>query len=314
LTDSPSKIPQFYYKNNRLQQIRGFCNTVTYGSLSKAAKIMNLTQSSISLQIKTLERDLGTSLIKRSKKNTKRFELTEDGKILYEMGLEVVNGADELCDKFLLKSSRHHNGVLRIAGHHSVFSILIPEALRKAKDLYPDLKIQLSYLTRQEACDQIERGDIDVAIYPLEDLELIQKNLRYQKVSNYKPALITPRNHPLTKIPDKEITFEEIGKYNYIHTGNYAISDIMKYNIASKVLKSDIELNHGSWDILKSLVSAGLGVTIFHEDYCKNSKDVEVKNVHHLSPRIAYYAIFKGNTSPKKLVSDLVENIISQNS
>lgn len=307
------KISQFYYKNNRLQQIRGFCNTVTYGSLSKAAKVMNLTQSSISLQIKTLERDLGANLLNRSKKNTKRFELTEDGKILYEMGLQIVNDSDELCDKFLLKSSNHHNGILKIAGHHSVFSILIPQALKSVKVDNPDLRLQLSYLTRKEACDQIEKGEVDVAIYPMEDLELIQKNLTYQKIANYKPALITPLGHPLTKTPDKKITFEEIGKYNYIHTGNYAISDIMKYNIASKVLKSDIELNHGSWDILKSLVSAGLGVTIFHEDYCKGAKDIAIKKVSHLSPNIAYYAIFKGGTVPKKLVSSLIETVISQN-
>ncbi len=311
--DSSKNISQFYYKNNRLQQIRGFCNTVTYGSLSKAARIMNLSQSSISLQIKTLERDLSTNLIKRSKKNTKRFELTDDGKILYEMGLQIVNDSDELCDKFLLKSSKHHNSVLKIAGHHSVFSILIPQALKSVKVENPDLRLHLSYLTRQEACDQIEKGEIDVAIYPMEDLELIQRNLTYQKVSSYKPALILPLEHPLTKIPDKKITFEEIGKYNYIHTGNYAISDIMKYNIASKVLKSDIELNHGSWDILKSLVSAGLGVTIFHEDYCKDSKDIAIKQVRHLSPNIAYYAIFKGGVSPKKLVSNLVETVIAQN-
>ncbi len=308
------KISQFYYKNNRLQQIRGFCNTVTYGSISKAANIMNLTQSSISLQIKTLERDLGTNLLKRSKKNTKKFELTEDGKILYEMGLQIVNDSDELCDKFLLRSSKHHNSVLKIAGHHSVFSILIPKALKTVKNHNPDLRLQLSYITRQEACDQLEKGEIDVAIYPMEDLELIQKNLTYQKISDYKPVLITPLEHPLTKVPDKKITFEEIGKYNYIHTGSYAISDIMKYNIASKVLKSDIELNHGSWDILKSLVSAGLGVTIFHEDYCKGSKDIAIKKVGHLSPNIAYYAIFKGGVQPKKLVSNLVESVMSQQS
>jgi DNA-binding transcriptional LysR family regulator len=307
------KISQFYYKNNRLQQIRGFCNTVTYGSLSKAAKVMNLTQSSISLQIKTLERDLGANLLNRSKKNTKRFELTEDGKILYEMGLQIVNDSDELCDKFLLKSSNHHNSILKIAGHHSVFSILVPQALKNIKVDNPDLRLQLSYLTRKEACDQIEKGEIDVAIYPMEDLELIQKNLTYQKIADYKPALITPLGHPLTKISDKKITFEEIGKYNYIHTGNYAISDIMKYNIASKVLKSDIELNHGSWDILKSLVSAGLGVTIFHEDYCKGAKDIAIKKVRHLSPNIAYYAISKGGAIPKKMVSSLIETVISQN-
>jgi DNA-binding transcriptional LysR family regulator len=42
------------------------------------------------LQIKTLERDLETVLLSRSKKNAKRFELTEEGKILYEMGINVV--------------------------------------------------------------------------------------------------------------------------------------------------------------------------------------------------------------------------------
>ncbi|NBV06268.1 MAG: LysR family transcriptional regulator [Proteobacteria bacterium] len=310
--DSSTNISQFYYKNNRLQQIRGFCNTVTYGSLSKAAKIMNLSQSSISLQIKTLERDLNTILLKRSKKNGKRFELTEDGKILYEMGMEVVNGADGLCDKFLLRSTKHHNSVLKIAGHHSVFSILIPKALKKIKNSTPDLRLQLSYLTRQEACEKIEQGEVDVAIYPLEDLTLIQKNLSYQKISDYKPALITPIGHPLSLFPDKKITFEEIGKYNYIHTGSYAISDIMKYNIASKVLNSDIDLNHGSWDILKALVAAGLGVTIFHEDYCKDAKNIVIKKVRHLSPDIAYYAIFKGGVEPKKLVSELVGMISSQ--
>ncbi len=309
--DTISKIPQFYYKNNRLQQIRGFCNTITYGSLAKAAQVMNLSQSSISLQIKTLERDLDTKLLKRSKKNAKRFELTEDGKNFYEMASPVLSGADDLCDRFLLKSTKHHDSVLKIAGHHSVFSILIPRAIKQIKNSNPDLKLQLSYLTRQEACEKIEQDEIDVAIYPLEDLELIQKNLSYQKVSDYKPALITPIGHPLSKIPDQKITFEAIGKYNYIHTGSYAISDIMKYNIASKVLKSDIELNHGSWDILKSLVSAGLGVTIFHEDYCKDATDIVIKKVRHLSPNIAYYAIFKGGKKPKKLVSDLADLISS---
>ena len=308
------KISQFYYKNNRLQQIRGFCNTVTYESLIKASTVMNLSVSSISLQIKTLERDLNTKLLKRNTKNTKKFELTEDGKILYEMGLRIVNDSEELCNKFLLRSSDYHNNILKIAGHHSVFSIIIPKVLKNLKINNPNLQLQLSYLTRQEAFNQVEKCEIDVAIYPIEDLQLIQPSLDYQKISTYKPALITELGHPLTKIPDKKITFEEIGKYNYIHTGNYAIFDIMKYNIASKVLKSDIELNNGSWDILKSLVSAGLGVTIFHEDYCKNSKDVAIKKVPHLSPNIAYYAVFRGGIKPKKLVSDLLERLISYHS
>lgn len=281
--------------------------------MKKAAKAMNLSQSSISLQIKTLERDLKKSLLIRNKKNSKKFELTEDGKIFYEMALPILNSTDDLCERFFLKSAKHHDGFLKIAGHHSVFSILIPKAIQKIKTSHPDLRLQLSYLTRLEAFSQLEKDEADVAIYPIEDLSLMPKNLYYKKISDYRPALITPLNHPLTLIPDKKITFEEIGKYNYIHTGSYAISDIMKYNIASKVLKSDIDLNHGSWDILKSLVAAGLGVTIFHEDYCKDCKDVVIKKVGHLSPDIAYYAVFKNGSKPKKSVNDLIELISSKN-
>jgi len=311
--DQNPKVSQFYYKNNRLQQIRGFCNAVMCGSMTKAGQNLGLSQSTISLQIRSLERDLNKKLLNRGQANSKKLSLTDDGKIFYEMAITVLNAADGICEKFFLKSSKHHDNVLKIAGHHSVFSILLPPALKNLKNRHPDLHIQLSYLTRLEACDQIEKGEIDVAIYPMEDLELIQKNFTYQKVSSYRPALITPLGHPLAKIPDQKITFEAIGKYNYIHTGNYAISDIMKYNIASGVLKSDIELNHGSWDILRSLVSAGLGVTIFHEDYCKDATDLEIKKVYHLSPHIAYYAIFRGGIAPKKLVNKLIDNVISQN-
>lgn len=308
-----SKIPQFYYKNNRLQQIRGFCNAVSCGSMTKAAKMMNLNQSTISLQIKTLERDLNKNLLIRSKKNSQRFSLTEDGKIFYEMALPILNAADGIHEQFLLESEKQHEYSIKLAGHHSVFSMFLPTPIKKIKDSNHELKIELSYLKKHEAFEEIENGGIDLAFYPIENVNLLPQNLKYQKIAHYKPALIVPLGHPLEKIPDKKITFEEIGKYNYIHTGNYAISDIMKYNIASKVLKSDIELNHGSWDILKALVAADLGVTIFHEDYCKDSNEVTIKKVPHLSPHIAYYAIYKAGIKPKKAVQDLIKIITAQN-
>lgn len=52
----------FYYKNNRSQQLRGFYHTAILGHVTKSATLMNLTQPSISLQIKSLERDLACKL------------------------------------------------------------------------------------------------------------------------------------------------------------------------------------------------------------------------------------------------------------
>lgn len=305
-----SKLSQVYYKANRLQQIRGFCNVVIYEGITEAAKVMNLTKSTVSLQIRSLERDLKKTLVKRSRKNSKKFELTEDGKIFFELALPVLNNVDSLCDRFFLSSSRYSDSFLRIAGHHSVFSIFLPKALKKIKDENEDLSVQLSYLQKYEAFERAAKGELDLAIYPIEDPDSIPRNLDFKKIAAYRPALITPLGHQLNSISDEKITFEEIGKYNFVHTGNYAISDIMKYQIASKTLMSFIDINYGSWDILKSLVAAGLGVTIFHEDYCKNDQNVCVKKVYHLSPNIAYYAVFqKGGGTLKRLVLELLELI-----
>ena len=47
-----------YYKQNRLQQLRGFCYAVQTGSISKAAEKLYLRQPSVSLQIQALEREM----------------------------------------------------------------------------------------------------------------------------------------------------------------------------------------------------------------------------------------------------------------
>jgi DNA-binding transcriptional LysR family regulator len=310
MTYSP-KLKQIYYRNNRLQQIRGFCNVVIYGSITEAAKVMGLSQSAITLQVQSLERDLKTKLFHRGKKDhLKKIELTREGKMFYESASPVVNAADDLHNQFFLNNTEYHNNLLRIAGHHSIFSILLPSSLKKLKEINPKLKLKLSYLTKQEAFGQITKNEFDVAIYPMEDTNLIPKDLSFTRVANYKPVLIMPLNHPLSLIPDSKITFKKIGKYDYISTGAHGVSDIMKQNINSKILKSDIELNYGSWDMLESLVKAGLGVTIFHEDYIKDHTNLVIKKVYHLSPNIAYYAIFKKGSKIKKIVSELLKYIL----
>ncbi len=84
-------LKQFYYKKNRLQQLRGFCCAAQVNSISKAAKMMNLNQSTITLQIQSLERDMKAKLFIR---NSKGLKLTEDGDLLYKLALEHLNAIE----------------------------------------------------------------------------------------------------------------------------------------------------------------------------------------------------------------------------
>ena len=55
----------FRYKQNRLQQLKGFCAVVETRSVSRAADRLRLSQPTVSLQIQSLERDLRASLFER---------------------------------------------------------------------------------------------------------------------------------------------------------------------------------------------------------------------------------------------------------
>ena len=59
---------EFHYKKNRLQQIKGFYYTALLGSVSKASKIMKVNQSTVTLQIQSLEQYMGITLLNRSSK------------------------------------------------------------------------------------------------------------------------------------------------------------------------------------------------------------------------------------------------------
>ena len=95
----------FRYKQNRFQQLRGFCYAAALGSVSKAARRMNLSQPSVSQQILGLESELGAKLFVR---HGSRIKLTHDGELLFEMAwplIEFLTSTEEL---------RRHNRNLKI--------------------------------------------------------------------------------------------------------------------------------------------------------------------------------------------------------
>ena len=94
---------QFYYKKNRLQQIRGFCYVVQTGSMLKCARKMGLTQGAITLQIQSLERDLGIKLFDRSGKEIK---LTKSGEMFYDHAISSLQKMDSLFESFASINSK----------------------------------------------------------------------------------------------------------------------------------------------------------------------------------------------------------------
>lgn len=77
-----------------LRQIKYFVTVVDTGSFTEAAEECFISQSAISQQILSLEKELGVQLLVRS---TRRFTLTEPGKyLLYSHGKKLLGETEKL--------------------------------------------------------------------------------------------------------------------------------------------------------------------------------------------------------------------------
>ncbi len=77
-----------------LRQIKYFCTIVEEGSFTEAVEKCFISQSAISQQIQSLEKELGVKFIKRE---NRRFSLTHAGEYLYRHGTALLLEIERIC-------------------------------------------------------------------------------------------------------------------------------------------------------------------------------------------------------------------------
>lgn len=277
---------QFYYKNNRLQQLRGFYFTAQFGSVSKAAKHMYLNQSTVSMQIKSLERDLDTILFERK---GPVIELTADGKILYNLAKPLVDGIDGLCEVFYAERERKRSQTLNISASHVATTFILPPLVRQYTDKFPDTRISIQKTSIAESLRQLEKNKLHILLSP--ETELTQ-DFFYYPIHEYRPVLITPKGHPLTKI--KKIKIEHIFQHPMFeldaHLAQHPSYAFIRQQLQSK---SSVYLQDGNWSQVKALVANGIATAILL-DLCisERDRDIDVIPLTFL-PKLSYGFIIK---------------------
>lgn len=249
----PSK--DFRYKQNRTQQLRGFCLTAAEGSISKAAERMFLTQPSVSMQIQALERELDTNLFER---RGPRIHLTPDGELLYEMAMPLIDQLDALPDRFQARRGSVNQGRIDVAAGWSSILYLLPPYIERFRKEHPDVELKVHNLTGPEALAHLRSGEVDFEVGPLLD---VPDDIEFHPIVSYEPLLITDKNHPLTKL--KELTLQEIGKYPFIlPPRNLSTWNTVDSVFRRQGLPYEVSMEVGGWEVIKKYVELGLGISV----------------------------------------------------
>ena len=130
------------------------------GSFSAAADALFLSQSAVSQQVATLEREVGMPLLARS----------SDGPRLTDAGASLLAHADaviarlEEAERELGEIAGLQSGRLRLASFPSASATLVTRALSAFRDRYPGIQLQFSEHEPEQSLPLLRRGDIDLAV------------------------------------------------------------------------------------------------------------------------------------------------------
>ena len=271
----------FRYKQNRLQQLRGFCAVVEAGSVSKAASRLNLTQPTISLQVQSLERDLRAVLFER---RGPKIEVTFDGELLYKLARPLVEQLTALDQNFEDRRNNVEQGRLTIAAGESTIQYVLPRAVQRFSSEHPGIALALNNVTGQQGLQQLRDRLVDFCVGPI---LATPSDIVFDPVVVFDPVLITSRGHPLAKL--RTVSLRDISRYPLIlpprHLSTWRQVEMV---FQQHRLPYEVRLEMGGWEVIKRYVELGLGISIVMNVCLTGRERLEVIPVKKYFPKRVY--------------------------
>ncbi|OUL99990.1 LysR family transcriptional regulator [Variovorax sp. JS1663] len=241
-----------------IRHLRTFATVARFGSVTRAAEALHITQPAVSGQLKNLEETLGLKLFART---TSVIELTQAGQ-------DLVSVAEAALDAF--SSFTHKAKALRgqIEGRLKIGVVMLdPDLIRVGQFMremvirHPALRIDLQVGRIGWFHSALQAGDIDAAITlgkttPQNTSALVMTELAFRLVA---PASWKSRI--------EGASWSDIALLPWIRTTKPSANHEMVDNILREQAIKPVELVEADHELLiKSLVAAGVGIGLIRED------------------------------------------------
>jgi DNA-binding transcriptional LysR family regulator len=247
--------------------LQSFLAVAETGSFSRAAERVFLTQPAVSKRIGALENQLGTRLFDRI---GKRIQLTPAGHALYERARRVLRELDDV-KRSIADLSGTVAGELRVATSHHIGLHRLPELLKRFHTTYPQVRLDLRFMDSEQACHEVARGEIELAIVTLPPK--LEAPLQADAVWDDPLDIVVARHHPLARARDVQI--KDLAGYPAILPGPGTYTrEIILRALGTWRDKIQIGMATNYLEVLKMLASIGLGWSALPRTMIDESLDV----------------------------------------
>lgn len=234
-----------------IQKYMAFEKTVAYGSFTKAAKVLNYSQSGISRMINDLEQEWKVTLLERGKTGVK---LTSEGTKLLPYVQNLCSTFEKL-QKQVDELNGLQSGLIRIGTFSSVATHWLPNIITEFQKDYPNIDYELLLGDYTEIEEWIYTGRVDCGFLCLPTRSEFDTIFLAQD----KLLVILPENHPLKdcdKFPAVALCNEP---FMLLEKGSRSeISEILEQNHLMP------NIHFTTWDdyAIMSMVESGLGISV----------------------------------------------------
>lgn len=242
-----------------LKQLEAFVKVAEGGSFSKAAKVLFLTQPTISAHISTLEKELNVRLFVR---NTKEVSLSEDGKLLYQYAHQIIALEKKIIDTFL-EDEKKDVRCISIAASSIPGQYLLPQILAKYSERYPDEQFRIMETDSAGVVEKVVGHMVDIGFT---GTVLEKKHCKYIPFYRDELVVIMPNTERYQRIREEEKTLNWISQEPIIMreegsgTRKEAEKQLRKAGIDMEGLNIVASMENS--EAIKKSVKSGIGVTI----------------------------------------------------
>lgn len=238
-------------------------------NFTKTAELLLMSQPSVSLHIKNLEKEFQTKLFHRSPKFLK---ITPSGEILYDRAKQMIT-IYEQTRQDILEQQNTIKGELKIGASFTIGEYILPPLLLDLQKNYPELELQVTIGNTEEIIQSTRSHHVDIGLI---EGQTNEKELTVIPFMQDELFIVSSNKHPL--VHKKEVAITDLQNQAWImrETGS-GTREYFNHFIRSNGLKVKSLLTISSNQGIKETLINGMGISILSGSVVE--RDVNQKNL-----------------------------------
>ncbi|EOR06473.1 hypothetical protein I593_02340 [Acinetobacter tandoii DSM 14970 = CIP 107469] len=237
-----------------LKQLKAFLALARSLNYANASNELHLSQSALSLTIKTLEEELGGKLFKR---NTRRVELTFEGKSLIPYAKKLLANWEDM-EKDVKQRFKLQRGTLNIASMPFVTHAIMPNVIQNFLGLHPNINFSIHDITNEKIIENVLDGIFELGIcFEPQQID----TLEFLPLFNEDFLALLPKAHPLAHTTS--ITWKDLCANPFVTLQQPSIVRyLIEENCKKNNIQLDLKVECHQISSLSSFVALGIGVSV----------------------------------------------------